>query len=77
MADSGRQEPRQARAREKKGGVIGPAACRGDFTRVSCPHGIGMGAEAVGDVRRGSDHWRMAVRTLTGVERPRGTGLSS
>jgi hypothetical protein len=34
-----------------------------------------MGAKAVGDVRRGSGQWRMAVRPRACVLRPRVAGL--
>jgi hypothetical protein len=35
----------------------------------------GMGAKAVGDVRRGSGQWRMAVRPRACARQPRVTGL--
>jgi hypothetical protein len=35
----------------------------------------GMGAKAVGDMRRGSGQWRMAVRPRACAQRPRVTGL--
>jgi hypothetical protein len=35
----------------------------------------GMGAKAVGDVRRGSGHWRMAVPPRACARRPRVTSL--
>jgi hypothetical protein len=35
----------------------------------------GMGTKAVGDMRRGSGQWRMAVRSRVCARRPRVTGL--